>query len=98
VPRNEQLRRSSVTNYRRYRCIHLHWRLRLGCGFVYALVAKAGAVMTEKTAWIIVLCPLILIFLASLAFGPSAVSAVFEAVFHRAAWVVAVWVAVLEAV
>ncbi len=54
--------------------------------------------MTEKTAWIIVLCPLILIFLASLAFGPSAVSAVFEAVFHRAAWVVAVWVAVLEAV
>jgi hypothetical protein len=73
----------------------LHWRLRLGCGFVYALAAKAGAVMTELPVWIIVLCPLILIFLASLAFGPSAVSAVFEAVFHGAAWVVAVWLVLL---
>ena len=51
--------------------------------------------MTELPVWIIVLCPLILIFLASLAFGPSAVSAVFEAVFHGAAWVVAVWLVLL---
>ncbi len=54
--------------------------------------------MTELPVWIIVLCPLILIFLACLAFGPGAVSAVFEALFHGAAWVIAVWVAVLEAV
>ena len=54
--------------------------------------------MTELPVWIIVSCPLILIFLACIAFGPSAVSAVFEALFHGAAWVVAVWVAVLEAV
>jgi hypothetical protein len=74
----------------------LHWRLRLGCGFVYALAAKAGAVMTETPVWIIVLCPLILIFMACLAFGPGAVSAVFEAVFHGAAWVVAVWLMLLE--
>jgi hypothetical protein len=54
--------------------------------------------MTEKTVWIIVLCPLILIFLACLAFGPGAVSAVFEAVFYGIAWVVAVLVVLLEAV
>ena len=54
--------------------------------------------MTELPVWIIVLCPLILIFLACLAFGPGAVSAAFEALLHGAAWVVAVWVAVLEAV
>jgi hypothetical protein len=54
--------------------------------------------MTELPVWIIVLCPLILILLACLVFGPSAVSAVFEAVFYGISWVVAVWVAVLEAV
>jgi hypothetical protein len=54
--------------------------------------------MTELSAWIIVLCPLILIFLACLAFGPSAVSVAFEAVLQGIAWIVAVWVAVLEAV
>ena len=54
--------------------------------------------MTELPVWIVVLCPLILIFMACLVFGPSAVSAAFEAVFHGAAWIVAVWVAVLEAV
>jgi hypothetical protein len=54
--------------------------------------------MTERPVWIIVLCPLILIFFACLAFGPGAVSAAFEALLHGAAWVVAVWVAVLEAV
>jgi hypothetical protein len=53
--------------------------------------------MTEAPVWIIVLCPLILIFLACLTFGPGAVSAVFEAALHGAAWVAAVWVAVLEA-
>jgi hypothetical protein len=53
--------------------------------------------MTELPVWIIVLCPLILIFLACLAFGPGAVSAAFEAVFQGIAWIVAVWVAVLEA-
>jgi len=51
--------------------------------------------MTETPAWIIVLCPLILIFLACLVFGPGAVSAAFEAVFAGAAWVVAVWVVLL---
>jgi hypothetical protein len=54
--------------------------------------------MTETSVWIIVLCPLILIFLACLAFGFGAVSAAFEALFHGAAWIVAVWVALLEAV
>lgn len=53
---------------------------------------------TETPVWIIVFCPLILIFLACLAFGPGDVSAAFEALFQGAAWVVAVWVAVLEAV
>jgi hypothetical protein len=70
----------------------------LGWRAAYALAAKAGAVMTELPVWIIVLCPLILILLACLAFGPGAVSAAFEALFAGAAWVVAVWVAVLEAV
>jgi hypothetical protein len=51
--------------------------------------------MTELPVWIIVLCPLILIFLACLVFGPSAVSAVFEAVFDGIAWVVLVWLAML---
>jgi hypothetical protein len=54
--------------------------------------------MTETPVWIIVLCPLILIFLACLAFGGTVVSGAFEALFAGAAWVVAVWVAVLEAV
>ena len=54
--------------------------------------------MTELPAWIIVLCPLILIFLACLAFGGTAVSAAFEALFHNAAWVVAVWAVLLGAV
>ena len=53
--------------------------------------------MTETLAWIIVLCPLILVFLACLIFGPGSVSAAFKTLFHGAAWVVAVWVAVLEA-
>jgi hypothetical protein len=74
------------------------WIYRLGRRVAYALVAKAGAVMTETPVWIIVLCPLILILLACLVFGPGAVSGAFEALFHGAAWVVAVWVAVLEAV
>jgi hypothetical protein len=74
------------------------WIYRLGWRAAYALAAKAGAVMTELPVWIIVLCPLILIFFACLAFGPGAVSVVFEALFRGAAWVVAVWVAVLEAV
>ena len=51
--------------------------------------------MTETPVWIIVLCPLILIFLACLTFGPGAVSAAFEVVFAGAAWVVAVWLVLL---
>ena len=51
--------------------------------------------MTELPVWIIVLCPLILIFFACLAFGPGAVSAAFEAVFDGIAWVVLVWLAML---
>jgi hypothetical protein len=51
--------------------------------------------MTEQFAWIIVLCPLILIFLACVVFGPGAVSAAFEALFAGAAWVVAVWAVLL---
>jgi hypothetical protein len=74
------------------------WLYRLGWRVAYALAAKAGAVMTETPVWIIVLCPLILILLACLAFGPGAVSAAFEALFHGAAWIVAVWVALLETV
>ena len=73
------------------------WIYRLAWRAAYALAAKAGAVMTELSVWIIVR-PLILILLACLVFGPGAVSAVFEALLHSAAWVVAVWVAVLEAV
>lgn len=53
--------------------------------------------MTETPAWIIVLCPLILIFLACLIFGGATVSAAFEALFHGAAWVVAVWAVLLGA-
>jgi hypothetical protein len=71
------------------------WVYRLGRRVAYALVAKAGAVMTETPVWIIVLCPLILIFLACLTFGPGAVSAAFEVVFAGAAWVVAVWLVLL---
>jgi hypothetical protein len=74
------------------------WIYRLGWRAAYALAAKAGAVMTELPAWIIVLCPLILILLACLVFGGTVVSGAFKALFHGAAWVVAVWVAVLEAV
>jgi len=51
--------------------------------------------MTEKPAWIIVLCPLILIFLACLAFGGTVVSGAFEALFQGIAWVVAVWLVLL---
>ncbi len=51
--------------------------------------------MTELPVWIIVLCPLILIFLACLVFGPGAVSAALEPLFHAAAWVVAVWLVLL---
>jgi hypothetical protein len=71
------------------------WIYRLGWRAAYALAAKAGAVMTETPVWIIVLCPLILILLACLVFGPGAVSAVFEAVFGGIAWVVLVWLAML---
>lgn len=53
--------------------------------------------MSERMCWLIVLCPLILVFLASLAFGPGPVSAAFEALFHGAAWVVAVWAVMLGA-
>jgi len=53
--------------------------------------------MTELPVWIIVLCPLILIFLACLAFGPGAVSAEFEALFHGAAWIVSVRAVLLGA-
>jgi len=53
--------------------------------------------MTETPAWVIVLCPLILIFLACLAFGPGVVSAAFDALFAGAAWVVAVWAVLLGA-
>ena len=51
--------------------------------------------MTELPVWIIVLCPLILILLACLVFGGAAVSAVFEALFAGAAWIVAVWLVLL---
>ena len=51
--------------------------------------------MTETPVWIIVLCPLILIFLFCLALGPGAVSAAFEALFHGIAWMVAVWLVLL---
>jgi hypothetical protein len=67
----------------------------LGRRVAHALAAKAGAVMTEKPAWIIVLCPLILIFLACLVFGGTAVSGAFDALFQGIAWIVAVWLALL---
>jgi hypothetical protein len=51
--------------------------------------------MTKAPVWIIFLCPLILIFLACLVFGPGAVSAVFDAVFDGIAWVVLVWLVLL---
>ena len=51
--------------------------------------------MTDTLAWIIVLCPLILVFLACLIFGGATVSAAFEAAFAGAAWVVAVWAVLL---
>ena len=53
--------------------------------------------MTEQLALIIVLCSLILGFLACLAFGPGPVSAAFEVAFAGAAWVVAVWAVLLGA-
>jgi hypothetical protein len=49
----------------------------------------------ETVLWWVVLGPLCALLALSLIFGPSAVSAVFEAVFHGAAWVVAVWLAML---
>ena len=52
----------------------------------------------ERAVWWVVLGPLCALLVLSLIFGAGAVSAVFEALFHGAAWVVAVWVAVLEAV
>lgn len=52
--------------------------------------------MSERMCWAIVLCPLILVFLVSLVFGPYPVSAAFEAVFSGVAWVVAVWAVLLE--
>ena len=51
--------------------------------------------MSEQPAWIIVLCPLILVVLACLIFGPGPVSAAFEAAFAGAAWVIAVWAVLL---
>jgi hypothetical protein len=77
---------------------YMLWIYRLGWRAAYALAAKAGAVMTETPVWIIVLCPLILILLACLVFGGTVVSGAFEALFRGIAWIVAVWVAVLEAV
>ncbi len=52
----------------------------------------------ERAVWWVVLGPLCALLALSLIFGASAVSAVFEAVFYGIAWVVAVWVAVLEVV
>lgn len=51
--------------------------------------------MSERCAWVIVLCPLILVFLASLAFGPGPVSAAFEAALAGVTYVVAVWAVML---
>ena len=51
--------------------------------------------MTETPVWIIVLCPLILIFLACLVFGCTVVSGAFEALFQGIAWIVAVWLVLL---
>jgi hypothetical protein len=51
--------------------------------------------MTEAPVWIVVLCPLILIFFACLVVGGSAVSAAFEALFQGIAWIVAVWAVLL---
>jgi hypothetical protein len=51
--------------------------------------------MTELPVWIIVLCPLILIFLACLVFGGTVVSGAFEALFQGIVWIVAVWLVLL---
>jgi hypothetical protein len=52
----------------------------------------------ERAIWWVVLGPLCALLALSLIFGAGPVSAVFEAVFQGIAWIVAVWVAVLEAV
>jgi hypothetical protein len=52
----------------------------------------------ERAVWWVVFGPLCALMVLSLIFGAGAVSAVFEAVFYGISWVVAVWVAVLEAV
>ncbi len=52
----------------------------------------------ERAIWFVILAPLCLILALSVAIGPGPVNAVFKAVFYGISWVVAVWVAVLEAV
>jgi hypothetical protein len=52
----------------------------------------------ETVLWWIVLGPLCALLILTVAIGAGPVNAAFEALFHCAAWVVAVWVAVLEAV
>jgi hypothetical protein len=55
-------------------------------------------VKPERAIWFVILAPLCLILALLVAIGPGPVNAAFEAVFYGIAWVVAVWVAVLEAV
>jgi hypothetical protein len=52
----------------------------------------------ERAVWWVVLGPLCALLALSVAIGPGPVNAAFEAVFYGIAWVVAVWVAVLEVV
>ncbi len=50
---------------------------------------------SERAVWWVVLGPLCALLVLSLIFGPSAVSAAFEAVFQGIACVVLVWLAML---
>ncbi len=52
----------------------------------------------ERIIWWVVLGPLCALLILTMIVGAGPVSAVFEAVFYGISWVVAVWVAVLEAV
>jgi hypothetical protein len=72
------------------------WVYRLGRRVAYALVAKAGAVMTpERIIWWVVLGPLCALLILTMIVGAGPVSAAFEAVFQGIAWIVAVWVVLL---
>jgi hypothetical protein len=51
----------------------------------------------ERIIWWIVLGPLCALLILTVAIGAGPVNAAFEALFQGIAWVVAVWVAVLEA-